>query len=274
MNPSNGINRFARQPLTPSASPLNGANTNASHHHPYRSDAQAQLPFQRSPLVPIPHTNRELDNFDGLRDNEQTMDNVEERSPTPISRRNSPASLFDFSPWGSFEDRRSLVQPPGETAQIPFRYTPPQTERTIPYFWYRVCCPYCGRRMWNHEDRDHRCERGHTSRNRNAHTTDAQAMHDMPVLNTSSGVRLQLQEHGMAPRARTSQAHFVQSVPASAVHIGLAGIPPPTQVHPSDIPTVHDRGARAQRRRRFSTIEHGSTAPRSPSDRPLHNRPP
>ncbi|KAL5522953.1 hypothetical protein ACEPAF_1220 [Sanghuangporus sanghuang] len=271
MNPSNRINRFVRQPLTSSASPHNGANPNTSHHNPYRSDAQAQLPFQRSPPVPIPDTNREMDNFDSLADNEQTMDNVEERSPTPISRHNFSESLFDISPWGSFEGRHGLVQPPGETSQIPFRYTPPQTERTIPHSWYRVRCAHCSQRMWNHEASDHRCERGHTSRNRSAHTMDAQAMNDMPVSNTSSGVRLQLQEHGTAPRARTSHVRSAQPIPASAAHIGLAGIPSSTQLHASNIPIVHNRGAGAQRRR-FSTIQLGSTASRSPSDRPWYNR--
>ncbi|KAL5522785.1 hypothetical protein ACEPAG_8803 [Sanghuangporus baumii] len=270
MNPSNRINRFARQPPTSSASPYNGANINTSHRNPHQSDSQVQIPFPRSSPVPITHTHRELDDFDSLTDNEQTMDNAEERSPTPISRHNSPESFFGM---GSFEVRHNFVQPPGTTAQIPFRYTPPQTERTIPHSWYRVRCPYCSHGMWAHEARYHRCERGPNSRDGNSRTMDAQAMHDMPVLNTSSGVRLQLQEHGMGPRARTSQARSAQPIPASVAHIRHAGIPSPAQVHPSSVPIVHDRGAGASRHRRFSTIQPGSTASRSSSDRPWYNRP-
>ncbi|KAL5481104.1 hypothetical protein ACEPAI_10045 [Sanghuangporus weigelae] len=273
MNPSNRINRFARQPPTSSASPYNDENNN-SHHNSYQSDAQAQLPFPRSQPVPIPHSTRELDDFDSLTDNEQTRDNVEERSPTPISRHNSSEGFFGISPWDSFEGRHSLVQPPGATSQIPFRYTPPQTERTIPHSWYRVRCPYCSHRMWAHEDRYHRCEREHNSRDINARTVGAQAMHDMPVLNTSSGVHLQLQEHGMAPRDRNSQARPAQPTPAYAAYNGLAGISSSTQLHPSNIPIVHDQGAGVQRRRRCSIIQLGSTASRPPSDRPWYNRPP
>ena len=270
MDPPNRINRFVRPPPPSSPTPYNGETANVIYYTPAEGIVQQTVypPVQHSPPIPIPHANQEEGDFGGFPYNEPRSNGLYGLGRrSSISRPSSPQSLFQWSSEGSNEDRDDPNQQNAQSAQDPFRYTPPLPTRTNLRAQGTTRCPNCGREMLARELRDHICQGEQHTRNVNALTTTS-SVNGVSASSAHSGVHRQLQEHGMAP-IRPSLRRFSHHFPTQTTLNGQVGSST-SRTRTANVPTGRDQ-APYRRRRSGTVVQNGPNPSQSSNDTQTQN---